>query len=160
MCQVSQTSLKEIHHVCPHRLIYSEARNERRNRERSPQRGSSDPEEAAGIYGVPALRAGDQDGKVDHRHSLGRETGCRPLGARRVSQGGRNPQTLSGRPGHLQLLQRGNLPLHALSRSPEDLRSDTSGRNSPLVLLATNDASILFGSPIVIELVSSTAGSL
>ncbi len=49
------------------------------------RKGSADPEEAAGIYGVPALRAGDQDGKVDHRHSLGRETGCRPLGARRVA---------------------------------------------------------------------------
>ena len=50
--------------------------------------------------------------------------------------------------------KRGNLPLQALGKSPDDLRSDTSGRNSPLVLLATNDASILFGSPIVVELVS------
>jgi len=51
------------------------------------QGGSSDPEEATGIYGVPPLGAGNQDGKVD-RHSLGREAGCRPLGARRVSQRG------------------------------------------------------------------------
>src|ERR1019366_6837826 len=90
----------------------------------------------------------------------GREAGCRPLGDRRVSPCGRNRQTLSGRPGHLQSLQRGNLPLPALRRSPDGLRSDTSGRNSPLVLLATNDARILLGFSIVIELVSSTAGSL
>ena len=69
--------------------------------------------------------------------------GCRSLGARRVSPCGRNPQTLSGRPAPLQLLQRGNIPLPALRRSPDGLRSDTSGRSSPLVLLATNDARIL-----------------